>query len=309
MNKYVKFNKDLTLQTIPYIIAYVATLMLIGFGVLVSADFDWTVFQTPMFFFTTGTTAIATILVFLSRFLQKTQGKQRPLYKTVINDEQMTEIEIETDFTKSEKVFSAFAGQDNHDLEEFLKQENRERKIDEWKMRVSERIDKHQSKQKPNDYTALCDGTKNRWVDKLKKLNEQISDEWINKNIDNINIDYDIVTRSLITNGCLIPKSKKRKSRKDYIITKKGAKVFRDIAPKYMMSFAATIFFSVFILDAVKGNVANWTQFAFKLIVLAWNFALGDDYANIFHKEITMNNIQFRLEMIKKYKQWQKQRG
>ena len=332
MSRIIKYNKDIAFATIPYIIVYVATMLLIGFGVLVSADFEWSVFKTSMFWFTTGSTLIATILVFIARFLQKTQGKQKPKYVTAIEKEKklvkseengitkqyevetgvefMIEKEIDNDYTRAEKLFSAFAEQDNNDFEDFLKKENLERKIDEWKGHVSERIDKHLSKQKPIDYIALANkDNKNKWVIKYNRLKEQLNDKWITDNIDEINIQYDIVTRSLITNGCLIPKRRNRKSRKDYVVVKKGAKVFKDIAPKYMLSFAFVIFMSAFILDAVKGDVANWTQFAFKLLVLAVNFAQGDDYANLFHKEVTMNNIQFRLEMIKKYKQWQKLKG
>jgi hypothetical protein len=310
MSKIIKYNKDIAFATIPYIIVYVATMLLIGFGVLISADFEWSVFGTSMFWFTTGSTSIATILVFVARFLQKSQAKQKPKYVTIVENDIIREQELDTDFTKSEKIFSAFAEQDNHDLEDFLRLENLERKIDEWKGHISERIDKHLSKQKPNDYVALANkDITNKWVLKYNRLKEKLSDTWIATNIDEINIQYDIVTRSLITNGCLIPKNRRRKSRKDYVVVKKGQKVFRDIAPKYLLSFAFVIFMSAFILDAVKGDVANWTQFAFKLLVLAVNFAQGDDYANVFHKEVTMNNVQFRLEMIKKYKQWTLKKG
>lgn len=308
-------RKRISFQTIPFIIMYFASIMLMGLGIVVAGYFDWVKFDSQTFWFTIVTTTIASLLSFLARFLQKGNSHKEHKTKTITSENngvrKQEEVYVDTEYTKALNIISTFALQDNLDLDAWIRQENRERKIDEWKNKIIDELDTHEAKQKPKDLVALMElkddnaPTKNKWINKKRKLLEQKSDAWIEKNIDFVKIDYDYISRSLITNGCLIPKKKKgTKSTKDYITKQKATKVFADVAPQYLISIGATVFFGLFTLEAVKGSVENWLTFFFKMMILAFNFAKGDDYADVFHREVTLNDLQFRIEMIKKYKAW-----
>lgn len=135
-----------------------------------------------------------------------------------------------------------------------------------------------------------------RWMRKLSKLKEQMSNEWIDKNIMYVKIDYPKYVPQEILSG-----SRKHESNKRLL----SGGMYRRAFAKRIIMISGTILVSAVVNSvfftgspfSVAALLLILTQFFFILINIAGGIKHGFDA----FEEITMNNLYTRRDKLLKY--------
>jgi hypothetical protein len=91
------------------------------------------------------------------------------------------------------------------------------------------------------------------------------------------------------------------------MFTNKSIKMFNDILPNYLLSFSLILFFTAFIIDVNdKVTLAVIMDMVVKLMALIMNFINGVSYAKNYTETVVISELQFRLDVLEQYKEWQK---
>jgi hypothetical protein len=281
--------KGMTIKTATTVLLYLLSLLLIGIINLIDGQFTPDRLMEPDYWFNTIITNVATLLVLINTinlFLDKYRN----------NDEvNILEQTVKTGVYKDIKG----------DFDEFIKQTNKQRKISAFKEKIMEQINKIEGKASPKDLEIIDSNnqelkSKNKvWI-KLNRLKKFLDPEYIDRNILFLNVKYNRLTRRLITNNVSVKND-------EFMFTNKAVKMFSDIMPNYLLSFSLILFFTAFIVDVNdKVTLAVIMDMVVKLMALIINFINGVSYAKNYTETVVISELQFRLDVLEQYKEWQK---
>lgn len=188
-------------------------------------------------------------------------------------------------------------------FQKFSSLENRESK----KIAYINKIRKKYSKLKPSpedlhikQYGTEEEKSKNKYCIKCKYYETLMSLDYLENNIDKLHIHHDTITEKLIFSG--VPTDS---STRDYIVKHKGAKVAKDLLPKYILSFVLTVFIAGATLDLLEGvTMATVFKTVSKLFTICTQIYFAYNYSNKYNIEVVLHDINFRRSIIKKYDLW-----
>lgn len=189
------------------------------------------------------------------------------------------------------------------DFDDYIKEDNKQRKIDAWKEYITKKIAKLEKRRTRRnheivDYGKTKDIKNNKYYKKRKYLEYLMSDEYIQKNLLYIHIPYFMITRPLIEMG--VPSRKNGKP----IETNASLRIVKDNIGKFLATIAFMIAFAVMIPDFKKFTVLTLLLVLMKLFTLAWNFWCGSAYGDHYQSDIILPDLQYRYDYIEKYAEW-----
>lgn len=275
---------------------YVFVILLVLIGALVagltdyiSAGFDLNVFKNIDFWVNIITTNIGTLCVILAILLHKiAKFKFTDVDYITINNKINT-------FYNEQYQATLFSG--------FCHQTNKRSKREAYK----QRIHKKYSRLKPtikdlNIYNGTNEEAKrkNRYCRKVNYYNQLLNEDFINANVEKIKIKYNGISDSLVFSGCIIDSDGK-----DYITKNKFVKVFKDLLPKYMLSFGITLIIATIVPDTKDGiTLAIIFKTCSKLFTMATQVYFALNYADEYNQTVVLHDIKFRWSIITDYNMW-----
>lgn len=128
---------------------------------------------------------------------------------------------------------------------------------------------------------------------KRKRLDQLLSDEYINSNIDYLSVKYSQIKENFLRTGVIGATSDE-----DNVPRSAFNKQFFDLLPRFLIGTSFTLFVSSFFFEAVTPTWAMVVSVAMKLGLLLWNIISGRNYAETFFKEHIVYHEQMRLNVL-----------
>lgn len=290
----IQMFKKIKLIHVPITIMLLMGALMIGLTDYITAGFTLEVFKDYTFWINIASTNIGIICVVVAILLM-----------VIDNFKERDEIYLDTskyitnyyrDSNYKSSIFRLFCGE-----------ENKKEKRRVFLNRLNDKF----SKLKPSskDLEISLKGTdvqkdKNKYCQKVKKIELMSSEEYISKYLEKTKIKYDTITEDLIFTG--IPTNSYQHN---YITKHKGLKVTKDLLPRYLLTFALTCFVSSLVPDLAEGiTLVTVFKTATKLFSVCSQIYFAYTYANKYCQEVVMHDINFRNNTIRNYDLWLKQR-
>ena len=206
----------------------------------------------------------------------------------------------------------------------FLSWREVEKKREAWKIHIQNKITKLEKKASAKEYaieeTVITDFQRNHLSEselkalqesldqarskspysiKKRLLTQQLTDEWVAKNLYKISIAHDDVNGQFIETGSLI---------KGQVLTKteERGKYFKDNAVGRLGALLITMFISAFTIDLIANiqDAGAWITFAFRMLFLLINIISGLDYADGYYRDVDVHNATARYGVTKEFWVW-----
>lgn len=194
-------------------------------------------------------------------------------------------------------------------LSRFLEGFNRKRKINQYKYLIKEKIYKLEKSKSFSDkdlhlwnYGTEEEKALNEYCSKRKMYEELLTDEYIEANINNMNIKYDRVTASVILSNFYTEGPKGQVN--DFITKDENGKIIAYRGPRLLLSFGATFLLSSLVLDAIIFNWLALLTFAGKALTISVTAYTSYRYAKKHAITITRHDNEFRASIVTEYDKW-----
>lgn len=276
------------MRKISYGVILLLCLVMIGLAEFFVAGFDTDVFTRPSFWFTIIACGIANYIMLSYTAIEKIDNsleKDEVVKNKKKELEDNVSVHVDTDF------------------DDYLSVENRQRKINAWKTKISNKIAKLDEKTKDIDREVLWFGTdedkeNNSYCRERKALLYKLSDEYINRNIAFLRVKYVKLRRYEVTHGC------KQKYDNYKLTTRRNLKIAIDNLPKIMQSLAFILMISTFTFDYKEFSILVLISFVIKLGSLCINIYNGITYGTSYITNTLLPDFQYRLNVIINYLNW-----
>lgn len=301
----VKIRPDMT--KVPWdfwglIILYLIALMVSGLNEFVSAGFDVDVLFTGEWWwdvFRTITTNLIVLFGTLAYFLKKAWEEDKK-----INDKQK-EVQGLVD-----------AHLDPITFDPFLPKFNRKRKIEAYKRAMSNKLDKLERKyykrqaslelwseweKAPRKTKELRDRFEaDEYCQQKQLLMNQMKPDFIERNIDKMEIDYKPVQKTFVANGYV---SSRMAKYDDYAVESGGRKMLRDLSPRIFLMFGWLIALNSVAINALQQEtrLIGLIVFLFTMLPLIIQIFIAQDYTDKFIKEKILVDFQKRKDIMINY--------
>ena len=234
---------------------------------------------------------------------------------------------IKTQTDEIKKVTNTVAWQDYKAA--FVNDRNLEKKIEQWKIIIENRLVRleHKAKKKDLDIEAMAitdfqkehlneqqletlqadidfKKSKNRYLQRKKVLEEMRTNEWIAENVTKKNIDYNKIDTMFVETGSVVKGQEKDK------VEKRG-KYARDNSGQRVFSVLISIFLTAISTDLMlEGFTAEaWFIFTFRIMILVYNIIMGLNYGDSYYAETDIHNIDARVSISGEFKVWALKKG
>lgn len=296
-----------TLNRIPWdlwglIILYIVALLISGLNEFVSAGFDVDVLFTGEWWwdvFRTITTNMIVLFGTLAYFLKKA-------------------LQEDTNIQEKNKEVKALvtAHLDPITFDPFLPVFNRKRKIEAYKRAMSNKLDKLEKKYYKKQLSLELWAEWSKADKKTKELKErfdndkycqnkqillnQLTENYINKNIDKMEIDYRPVQKTFVANGYV---SKRMDRYDDYAVEAGSEKILRDLGPKIALTFGWLVALNSVAISALEQEtrLIGLLVFLFTMLPLIIQIFIAQDYTDKFVKEKILVDFQKRKDIMINY--------
>lgn len=275
---------------IPVAIMLLCSLFMTGVLDYISAGYDPKVLMTPAFWTNIICSDISVLCLYAAILLLRVDS-----YKAKDQEYIGYETEIRT-FYKERYVATLF--------KKFCFEDNMKTKRIVYK----NKINKKYSKIKPSkeDLDIYYDGTEeqkknNKYCQNMLYYERILSDDYIDRILPNLHMDYPYITDGLIFTG-----NKAKDVGIDYITKNKVFKFLSDIAPNLLLSFAFVAFISGITADLQQGiNMVTIFKTVAKLFTFTVSIYFAYNYADRYIREVTLHDIVFRYGKLGEYKLWE----
>lgn len=199
---------------------------------------------------------------------------------------------------------------------------NRKRKINAWKKKMNSKWRKLEKKQTEKDYTEWVRfqaekeenenaTTTNKYCLTRVRLEEMMSDEYIEAHIHSLDVKYDKINAGVVLGG--VKADGQDLDEDEYITKNKALIVVLDRAPSYIMTMAAITLVTSIVVDSFDLRM-HWTAvllFVFKILVKVYSMANAiistNKYASAYNERVTMKDMRFRWGVCSEYLIWHNQ--
>ena len=275
---------------IPVAIMLLCSLFLTGVLDYVNAGYDPMVLLKPAFWTNIICSDISVLCLYAAILLLRVDS-----YKAKDSEYLSYETEIRT-FYKEKYVATLF--------KKFCFEDNMKTK----KVVYKNKINKKYSKIKPSkeDLDIYYDGTEeqkknNKYCRDMVYYERILSDDYIDRILPNLNIDYPYITDGLIFTG-----NKSKDVGIDYITKNKVFKFLSDIAPNLLLSFSFIAFITGITADLQEGiTMVTIFKTIAKLFTFTFSIYFAYNYADRYINEVTLHDITFRYGKLNEYKLWE----
>ncbi len=137
----------------------------------------------------------------------------------------------------------------------------------------------------------------NPYTVRKRMYQEYLSDEWIARNIDNFNVDFDNVGRLFIENGATKKQQQKSQSSASYMKDNWQSRIVAFLMSGFITAFTVDLFMNI-------RDLQTWLVFAIRMINLILNIIMGTDYGDRFFIEYDVHNIRARVSITHEFRAW-----
>lgn len=255
----------------------------------IQAGFNFNVFTKPSFWVNIVTTNIGMLCIILAILLSKVDRfkLENDTYNSIYDDINK--------FYIVEYVPAIFR--------KFSAERNRKSKIATYKHNINKKYTR--LKPSPKSLEIYKTGTeieksKNKYCIKTQYYNSLLDEQFINDTIDKRYVKYNSISEGLIFSG-VQPKDDKE----NYVTKHKAFKVFKDLLPKFTLSFGTTLLLSSIIPDVADGiTIAMILKTCSKVFNMCMQIYFAINYANSYCEEVVLHDIRFRKDIISEYRIW-----
>lgn len=216
----------ITLRILPYVFIQFLIIILVGVGELLAMDWGFEKLVTAEFWFSYLTLTLASIMSFFSwANLRIDVISGTPYHKGMELDNKIDLNDLGvTVAIKRNSLNTLVLKYRTSDLPDFLKEINLIEKRKRYISYITNKLNRIRSRHNPN-------------ITKIKYLEDTITEDWLNKNLEHINVKYTPVTEAYIINGILDKHSNTFRQRSLY----RGEKMVMDNIHKWILSLAYTL--------------------------------------------------------------------
>lgn len=294
-------NRNSFITIMPYVLLIVVSILLTGISELATAHFDFSYLLTADYWANMILTNLSAFLMALATTLmvkdyienKKDEGLGKECYEL-------------------EQAVRLGSANIENDVDLMIVEENIRRKKQAWIHKIKSKIIRTEEKFSDKDsimfvsYTKLEDKKAfdyKRATKRVKqkiKLENQITEEYIEKKLAYLNVKYDKLTRRMIENGQAGGKENNTKLANNGVILIKG------ILPKFLYSSSITILVLSFKYEMSEITILTLLPLFAKMITLILNANFGKNFAPTYFNDTTIFNLKLRKEWITKYFDWKK---
>jgi hypothetical protein len=273
---------------IPFVILCLLIVIIIGGYQLIEADYDFSILLSFKFW--------QDILIMQFANIMIIWGKSKLDIDTYI----VTDKDV---IDKTNKIKEVVNSSVENDIDDYLSQENKKRKIKVWKNKINNKTIKLDKRAKIKDKELYKLGKeeekqKNRYCRKKTKLEKYISDEWIEKNIQYLKVKYIPLRRYEITTGA-------NQKEEYYRLTGNiSGKILKDSIPRLLISLSMLLIFLSIQPELSDFSIGVLFMITVKLFSITYNFMLARDYAKNFIPTIYLSDLQYRRDVLADYLSW-----
>lgn len=142
-----------------------------------------------------------------------------------------------------------------------------------------------------------------RKLRKIEGLREQLTPEWIERNIDYVRIKHPSITQGEIINGHRGPANNNK-----LIDNNAMGMIFKRRLPMILITTTIQAFFNALVIIQLQGTLAMWIAIIVQLFTIFMNVAFGLNYGKTLFHELDENNLLVRQNYIVKYLVWKRDR-
>lgn len=285
-----KIKINIKLIYVPVAIMLLCSLFLAGALDYISAGYDPKALLEKSFWSNIICSDISVLCLYASILLIRVDS-----YKTKDLEYLSYETDIKT-FYKEHYVaplFKKFCFEDNMKTKKIVYKNN---------------INKKYSRIKPTkeDLDIFYDGTpeekaKNSYCRNMAYYDRILKDDYIDRVLPHLNIDYPYITDSLIFTG-----NNTKEVGVDKITKNKVAKFLLDLTPNLLLSFSFIAFISGISADLNEGiTIVTIFKTVAKIFTMAVSMYFAYNYSNRYINEVTLHDIIFRHTKLNEYKIWE----
>lgn len=274
------------LSFLPYVLMYLVSLLLIGMGRLVTAEFSVEYLRSAAFWYDLIITNVANLMVLVATVWM--WGERFDQTDEVIRK-------------KNAQIQDCVDRDLGPDFDAYLAEINRAAKIRAWKRLVYRRRQRLERRMRDRDRRAWQteEGRRrNRKCKRLAALNRALTDEYIEANIEELKVRYEVLTRAVVTSG-----HASREERDEQFVNG-SAELVRVLIPRVLIGIAGVCFVSSFMPRLRQFDPVMLVDIGVKVMALCYNWLVGTSYARRFRENITIANLDTSLGIITRYLQW-----
>jgi len=284
-----------------YVILYILGFVVIGIASLMTSEVGWAGLKEPAFYISQILTYVAIIFIIVATLLKIIDDFTNTNEQYLAAEEDITKFANNyvpvlfaryADYVNPKRKEKQFVANVKHQIRILLK--GRKFLFFQW------------GKPSANDLRIWTRGTleekkANKFCMKVATLEVQLTKEWLEKNIETMDVDYDEITLDVVLGGYITKHS--RLQANDFVTKHKGWRLFKEKSPKILFSFGFSTFAGAIIVDLAL-NPSAVLNIIVKTIVLIWNTIMTIRYAKAWTLKVTLKDIRFRKGVVNEYNKW-----
>ena len=272
-------------RALPYAILYIAAVAIVGLFNILTIEYQDEILKSAEFWNRVISQNLANLLVLISTVSMY-------ISKFAESDKEYTGLKETVDTSVRSDLDSGFGT--------WVFNRNKEEKINAYKVKIQNKINKEELKAQPKDievwyFGSEDDKKKNRYCRRRLNLEASLNNERLDKMILALRVDYDEIDRSFVETGEVI-KGDKKLTRQDTL----GRKI-KDNYAQFLFAVGGAAFFNAFVYSADLLDAAFWFKLATSLFLIVSMFLNGREYARNYVKQVMVVDLNTRYNIIKDY--------
>lgn len=272
-------------RALPYAILYVAAVAIVGLFNILTIQYQDEILASAEFWNRVVSQNLANLLVLIATVSMY-------ITKFAESDQEYNGLKDTVDVAVRSDLDSEFGT--------WVFNRNKAEKINAYKVRIQNKINKEELKAQPKDIEVWYFGSdgdkkKNRYCRRRINLEASLNNERLDKMILALKVDYDEIDRSFVETGEVI-KGEKKLTRQDTL----GRKI-KDNYAQFLFAVGGAAFFNAFIYSADLLDAAFWFKLATSLFLIISMFLNGREYARNYVKKVMVVDLNTRYNIIKDY--------
>lgn len=285
----------MSLRLLPYLFIQALILILVGTGELLLMDWGFHKLLEAKFWYSYITLTLAGILSFFSwANLRIDKLTNAPYYKGMETKEDIDLNNLGVIVAiKRNSLNDLVIKHRTSDLPDYLEEINLDEKRKKYIFSVVRKLNKLRSKTKPR-------------INKIKYLENTITDAWINTNLEHTHVKYVPITEAYLINGISTKNSNTFRKRSLY----KSEKMILDNIHKWILSLSYTLLVTsiTFTLDK-NFNLAVIYTVLVKVGSCVLQSIFGASYATTYINEKVIYELDDRLAVFESYLEWKRNKS
>ena len=274
---------------VPLTLMMILGIVMIGITDFIALDFDPEVFKTASFWSNIICTNVGILCLILSIVLMRNDKFKQENIEYISSDNNINT------FYRKEFIAPIF--------KKFMYDYNLNTKIATYKLKINKKF----TKVKPTEddlkiYYGEDEQAKqeNKYCKAVVYYEQVLSDDYIQKFVPKLYIKYNAITEGLIFTGVAV-----NDTGLDFITKHKGLKIFKDLFPKFLLSFSMVMLLSSIFPDAQEGITgALIFKTIGKLFTVVSQIYFAYNYSDKYNVEVTLHDVRFRESVLNEYNLW-----